>query len=242
MKLYSSYFFFFQCTFKNYLSKADEWISFLSMNKALYHGLSEFPYLRRQSRACKKTWGARSWCLCRIWIISSVTPIDVRSLPLLQVVTRTPPSRWQIWRKDPLPLHTAPSCWQIWRKDPLPLHTAPTFVVGVWGSGDSSVIRAPDSWVKGRGFESLQEQRENFILQCRLSVPVLISVSVPPPLYSSRAQSFCRMCRWLVTAEKKHAPYVCGFAWSDTVHGCMVYTELAPRREQFHVAPAMPAL
>ena len=24
-------------------------------------------------------------------------------------------------------------------------------------------------------------------------------------------------------------------------HGCMVYTELAPRRQQFHVAPAMPA-
>ena len=26
------------------------------------------------------------------------------------------------------------------------------------------------------------------------------------------------------------------------VHGCMVYTELAPRRLQFHVAPAIPAL
>ena len=26
------------------------------------------------------------------------------------------------------------------------------------------------------------------------------------------------------------------------VHGCMVYTELAPKRLQFHVAPAMPAL
>ena len=25
-------------------------------------------------------------------------------------------------------------------------------------------------------------------------------------------------------------------------HGCMVYTELAPRRQQFHVAPAMPVL
>ena len=25
------------------------------------------------------------------------------------------------------------------------------------------------------------------------------------------------------------------------VHGCMVYTEHAPRRQQFHVAPAMPA-
>ena len=26
------------------------------------------------------------------------------------------------------------------------------------------------------------------------------------------------------------------------VLGCMVYTELAPRQQQFHVAPAMPAL
>ena len=39
-----------------------------------------------------------------------------------------------------------------------------------------------------------------------------------------------------------HTPYVCGSAGSDMVHGCMVFTELAPRRLQFHVAPAMPAL
>ena len=30
------------------------------------------------------------------------------------------------------------------------------------GGGDSSVVRAPDSWLKGRGFESLLERRENF--------------------------------------------------------------------------------
>ena len=39
-----------------------------------------------------------------------------------------------------------------------------------------------------------------------------------------------------------HTPYVCGFAWCDMEYGCMVYTELAPIRLQFHVAPAMPAL
>ena len=39
-----------------------------------------------------------------------------------------------------------------------------------------------------------------------------------------------------------HTPYVCGFARSDMGHGCMAYTEAAPRRLQFHVAPAMPAL
>jgi len=29
---------------------------------------------------------------------------------------------------------------------------------------------------------------------------------------------------------------------SDMVHGCMAYTELALKWQQFHVAPAMPAL
>ena len=53
------------------------------------------------------------------------------------------------------------------------------------GGGDSSVARAPDSWLKGRGFESLLERRENFLLQGRLSVLTLISVSVPPPCYRS---------------------------------------------------------
>ena len=55
----------------------------------------------------------------------------------------------------------------------------------VGGGGDSSVVRAPDSWLKGRGFESLLERRENFLLQGRLSVLTLISVSVPPPCYHS---------------------------------------------------------
>ena len=49
-------------------------------------------------------------------------------------------------------------------------------------SGDSSVVRAPDSCLKGRVFESLQERRENFLLQGQLSVPTLILVSVPPPV------------------------------------------------------------
>ena len=54
------------------------------------------------------------------------------------------------------------------------------------GSGDSSVVRTPDSWLKSRGFQSLaQERRENFLLQGRLSVLTLISVSVPPPCYRS---------------------------------------------------------
>ena len=54
-----------------------------------------------------------------------------------------------------------------------------------FGSGDSSVVRAPDSRSKGREFESLLERRENFLLQGQLSVLPLISVSVPPPCYRS---------------------------------------------------------
>ena len=50
------------------------------------------------------------------------------------------------------------------------------------GVGDSSVVRTPDSG-RGRGFESLQERRENFLLHGRLSVLTLISVSGPPPCY-----------------------------------------------------------
>ena len=52
-------------------------------------------------------------------------------------------------------------------------------------SGDSSVVRAPDSRLKGRGFESPLERRENFLLQGRLSMVTLILVSVPPPCYCS---------------------------------------------------------
>ena len=58
-----------------------------------------------------------------------------------------------------------------------------THIMG--GGGNSSVVRAPDSWLKGRGFESLLERRENFLLQGRLSVLTLISIPVPPPCYRS---------------------------------------------------------
>ena len=41
-----------------------------------------------------------------------------------------------------------------------------------------------------------------------------------------RSRSFCQRCRWQVTAKHVYT-YVCGFAWSDMEHGCMVYTERA---------------
>ena len=42
-------------------------------------------------------------------------------------------------------------------------------------------------------------------------------------LAGKRSRSFCQKCRWQVTVK----PYVCGFAWSDMVNACMVYTERA---------------
>ena len=79
-----------------------------------------------------------------------------------------------------------------------------------WGGGDSSVVRAPDSWLKGRGFESLLERRENFLLQGRLSVLTLISVSVPSTTVArKKSRLFCQKCRWQVTAKTRiHLTYV----------------------------------
>jgi len=118
-----------------------------------------------------------------------------------------------------------------------------------WGSGDSSVVRAPDSWLKGRWFESPQERRESFLvffLQGQLSVPTLISVTVPPSCYCSSTLKILVILPKVQVAARlqlnTRPPYVCGFAWSDMVHGCMVYTELASRRQQFPVAPDMSAL
>ena len=94
------------------------------------------------------------------------------------------------------------------------------------GSGDSSVVRAPNSWSKGRGFESLLERRENFLLQGQLSVLTLISVSVHPRVTAvarKRPRSFCQRHRWQVTA--KHAYTLCMWlcmkwhaAWLYGVH------------------------
>ena len=53
------------------------------------------------------------------------------------------------------------------------------------GERSSSMVRAPDSWWEGRGFESRQERRENVLLLDQLSVLALISVSIPSPCYHS---------------------------------------------------------
>ena len=69
-------------------------------------------------------------------------------------------------------------------RDHLYGHTHNVKYVEIW-SGDSSVVRAPDSCSKGHGFESLLERWENFLLQGQ-PVLTLILVSVPTPCYRSR--------------------------------------------------------
>ena len=71
--------------------------------------------------------------------------------------------------------------------------------------------------MKGRGFESLQERRENFLLQGQLSVLTLIfgirSIPRVTAVARKRSRSFCQKCRWQVTAKQVYTlrmwPYVC---------------------------------
>ena len=96
----------------------------------------------------------------------------------------------------------------------------------------ASMVRVPGLWSKGHWFKSLQEHWENFLLRGQLSVPTLILASAPPPCVTvvacKRSLSFCQKCRWQGAAKHTCLPVpLSGFAWSNMVHGCMVYTERA---------------
>ena len=63
--------------------------------------------------------------------------------------------------------------------------------------------------------------RVNFLCWVLFQYPFHPCVTV---VAHKRSQSFCQKCRWQVTA--KHPCTIClCFAWSDMVHGCVVYTE-----------------
>ena len=99
------------------------------------------------------------------------------------------------------------------------------------GKRGSTVVRAPDSWPKGRGFESRQE---NFLLNGRFSGLTLISVSAPPLYYRSIMHvkdpgHFAKSAGGRLQLNT-HAPYVCGFAWSDVIW-CMLYSVHRTRRD-----------
>ena len=96
-------------------------------------------------------------------------------------------------------------------------------------SGNNSVVRALDSWSKGygsnpcRGGGTMFFTRVNFL--CWLFFQYLFHPRVTAVACKRPSQSAKSACGRLQL--NTHAPYACGFAWSDMVHGCLVYTEHA---------------
>ena len=99
------------------------------------------------------------------------------------------------------------------------------------GSGDSSVVRAPNSWLKGRGFESLQEQREIFWSKVSFLCWLLFRYPFHPRVTAAackRSRSFCQKYRWKVTA--KHACTL-GMWLCIKLHGAWLYGVHRTRRD-----------
>ena len=77
---------------------------------------------------------------------------------------------------------------------------------GILRSRDSSVVRAPDLWSKGCGFESLLERRENLFSRVNFLCWLLFRYPFHPRVTAvarERPWLFYQKCRWQVTA--KHA-------------------------------------
>ena len=90
-----------------------------------------------------------------------------------------------------------------WFQHHNPSTTSPPHILG---SRDSSVVRVPDSWIKGCRFKSLQKRRETFLLQGQLSVLTLFQYPFHPhvtvtAIACKRSWSFCRKCRWQISAK-----------------------------------------
>ena len=88
------------------------------------------------------------------------------------------------------------------------------------------MVRAPDSWLKGRGYESLQEQRKNFLLQGQLKFlcwllfryPFLPRVTAAarkrPPGHSAKsAGSRLQLTRMHLTYVALHEVTWCMVVW-----------------------------
>ena len=103
------------------------------------------------------------------------------------------------------------------------------------GSGNSSVVRAPDSWSKGRRMNPCSSG--GIIFFSRVNFRCWLFFRYP---FHPRVTSVARKkCEWQVRAK-----YVCTLRiWLfHEVTWCIVVwcTQNAPRWQQFHVAPAMP--
>ena len=129
-------------------------------------------------------------------VLSSTLP--ARSLSL------TPAHRGQyIHRRLPKWKSNAVTC-QSGLPFPPTISFVPCYIQ--WGSRDSLLVKAPDSWSKGCEFESRQKRREKFLLQCQLCALTLIRCPFHPSVTAvarKRPRSFCQKCRWEITP--KHA-------------------------------------
>ena len=84
---------------------------------------------------------------------------------------------------------------------------------GKMGSRNSSVVRAPDLWSKGLGFESWQEQWENFLLQGQLSA--LFQCPFHPHITAAACKKISGHSAKSADISfqlSMQAPYICGFA------------------------------
>ena len=140
-------------------------------------------------------------------------------------------------------MYTSRDAWSVhWDCHPVP--SVCLFAARSAGSEGSSVVRASDSWSKvpGSGPRRIGERIfcSTFNFLCWLffrcpfrNTPVIPQWHVKDPGHSAKSAGGRLQLN-------THAPYLCGFEGGDTklVHGWMVYTELAPRRQQFHAAPA----
>jgi len=98
------------------------------------------------------------------------------------------------------------------------------------GSRDISVVMAPDSWWKGQvkipagaAAGEFSSPGSTFCADSYFGIhytPVLLQQHVKDPGHSAKSAGGRLQLN-------THTPLVCGFTWSDTVHGCMVYTERA---------------
>ena len=68
--------------------------------------------------------------------------------------------------------------------------------------------------------------------------PYIYNLHIITNSQSKWSRSFCQKCRWQVAA--KHTCILCMWFWIKwhrwLMRGCMVWTNLAPRRQHFHVA------
>ena len=99
-----------------------------------------------------------------------------------------------------------------------------------WVSGDSPVVRVPDSWSKGDELESLQKWWVNFLLHGQLLCRLLFWYLFHPcitTVANKRSQSLFQKYEWQVTAKHMCTPCMrLQMKWHcKLVHGCTEFTE-----------------